>query len=116
MLRKYNWIFVLVLLASCCKPQWVSISPTDVQQGDINVQIELTTTCTFFQDDGVDAIIIVPQDGITVHNIIVEDDTTLSFMVDVAEDSALGLYSVVVTYDNGNQTVVANNVLTVVER
>ena len=116
MVRKCYWIFVLVLLASCCEPQWTSISPTDVQRGDTDVQMVITTTCTFFEKDGVDQIYFTPGFlDITVHDIIVEDNTTLSFMIDVAEDASLGARQVIIEYDEGNSFIVANNVVTVVE-
>jgi hypothetical protein len=98
------------------EPEFVSISPTDVQRGDTDVQMVLTTTCTFFEKDGVDQIYFTPGfQSITVHDIVVEDNTTLSFMIDVAEDASLGTRQMIVEYDEGNSFIVANNVLTVVE-
>ena len=113
------WGFVLlvsVCLASCCEPQFAFISPEEVQRGDTDVQMVLTTTCTFFEKDGVDQIYFTPGIiSITVRDIVVEDNTTLSFMIDVAEDASLSTRQVIIEYDEGNSFIVANNVLTVVE-
>ena len=113
MVRKYSWILVLVLLASCCEPRIVSINPNEVQQ-ESSVQMVLTANkCTFFEDLGVDSIVFTPSGGIEVHGITVEDNTTLSFMINVAVDAIIGDYSVIVVYDDGNQVIVGANVLTV---
>ena len=107
-------LLVSVCLASCCKPRFVSISPEEVQQ-ETSVQMVLTAKCTFFQDDGVDDIIISPSDGLTVSNITVKDNTTVEFDLEIAVDTPLGAKTVTVLYDNGNQFVVGVAKLTVVE-
>ena len=105
-----------VCLASCCEPQFVSINPEEVQRGDTDVQMVLTANkCTFFQDTGIDDIIIAPYDEFNVHDIIVEDNATVSFMIDVPEDAQLGHYTLTVVYDNGSQFIIGVHVLTVVE-
>jgi hypothetical protein len=102
MITKQYWRFLLVLLcavwiASCCPPEFVSIDPEAIPQGNLNWQIELTANCTLFKE-GNTLINFVPPEGITVHDVVVEDKTTLSFLIDVDEDSPVGRKDVVVTY------------------
>ena len=102
MITKQYWRLLLVLLCvvwivSCCPPELVSIAPEGIPQGNLNWQIELTANCTLFKE-GNTVINFVPADGITVHDVVVEDKTTLSFLMDVAEDAPVGRKNVVVTY------------------
>jgi hypothetical protein len=98
--------FVLALIcaictASCCNPEFVSIAPNELEQGNLNIQIELEAECTFFEEGNI-LILFNPPEGITMHDVIVEDPTTLSFLIDVAKDTPVGFKNVVVTYDVGD--------------
>ena len=115
--KKY-WGFVLavlcsVYLSSCCKPEFVSISPEQVKRGDTNVHMVLTTKCTFFKEGEVE-IAFIPY-VITVHDITVEDQTTLSFLIDVPLDAPLGVYIVSAIFDDGNQAIFGINELEMLE-
>jgi len=80
-----------------------------MEQGNSNIQIELESECTLFEDGNI-LILFNPPNGITVHDIIVEDSTTLSFLIDVAKDTPVGLKDLVVTYDVGNQVYSINGI------
>ena len=106
--------FVLTLvcsisIASCCNPEFVSIAPNEMEPGNVNTQIELEAECTLFEEGNI-LILFNPPEGITIHDIIVEDSTTLSFLIDVAKDTPVGFKDVVVTYDVGNQVYSINGV------
>ena len=106
--------FVLALIysiciASCCNPEFVSIAPNEMEQGNLNIQIELEAECTFFEEGNI-LILFNPPEGITIHDVTVEDSTTLSFLIDVAKDTPVGFKNVVVTYDVGNQVYSINGV------
>ena len=93
--------FVLTLIcsiniASCCNPEFVSITPYGMEQGNLNIQIELEAECTFFEEGNI-LILFNPPEGITIHDVTVEDSTTLSFLIDVAKDTPVGFKNVVVT-------------------
>ena len=106
--------FVLALtcsfcITSCCNPEFLSIAPNEMEQGNLNIQIELEAECTLFEEGNI-LILFNPPEGITIHDIIVEDSTTLSFLIDVAKDTPVGFKDVVVTYDVGNQVYSINGV------
>lgn len=108
-LRFVLTLVCFICIASCCNPEFVSIAPNEMEQGNSNIQIELESECTLFEDGNI-LILFNPPKGITVHDIIVEDPTTLSFLIDVAKDTPVGLKDLVVTYDVGNQVYSINGI------
>ena len=97
-------------------PEFGSISPDQGEQESTLVDIEILCVNTTFTTDGVNDIIFIPEDGLTVKNITVKDDTTVEFDLEIAADAPLGQRSVTVTYGNPPSTVTGNAVFEVLER
>ena len=67
-----------------------SISPDNGKQESTEVDVEITCDNTTFLDDGVNDIIFIPDNGLTVENIRVDNDTTIKFNLKMAVDAPEG--------------------------
>jgi hypothetical protein len=87
------------------EPQFGSISPETGKQESTLKGVEITAKNTTFEDDGVNEVIFVPDDGITVSNIKTTDNTTIEVDLTIAVDASLEDRTVIVSWDDPVQTV-----------
>jgi hypothetical protein len=97
-------------------PKFGSISPDEGQQEQSYTDVEITGVNTTFQDDGVDDIAFSPPDDITISNISTISNTKIEFDLEIDVNAAIGLRSVTVTYDGGNQIISGSNVFEVLPK
>ena len=93
-------------------PKFDSISPNQGEQ-ESTLILEITCVNTTFRDDGVNAIMFSPDDGLKINNITHKIIATLEFNLEIAADAPTGMKSVIVTYDDGSTSIVGSNVFEV---
>ena len=96
-------------------PAFGSISPDSGQKESTLTAVEITGENTTFQDDGVNSIIFTPDDGLTISNISVQNNTTVRFDLVISASASTGLRSVIVTYDNFSKVITGESVFEVTE-
>ena len=90
-----------IFLSSCVVgPEFVSIAPDSVQQGEQNVVVVITGINTQFEEVAFVDISFTGE-GITIYNIAVHSQTEISFKIDIAEDAPPGMRTVTVSYPGG---------------
>lgn len=90
-----------------------SISPEEGTQEAI-LSVEIGGTNTTFQDDGPVEIAFIPNnDDLTISGKNTVDNETIEFTLEIDTNAEIGTRTVVVTYDDGNQSVTGDNVFTV---
>ena len=97
-------------------PAFGSISPDEGEQESTLTGVEITGENTTFKDDGVNAIIFSPDDGLTITNITVQDNTTVEFDLEISASASTGLRSVIVTYDNFTKVITGESVFEVLTK
>ena len=93
-------------------PQFGAINPFYGEQ-ESTLIVEIACINTTFQDDGVSEILFSPNDGLTVSNITVFSNTEIEFELEIAADAPVGIKTVTVIWDDGNQFVTGVNVFEV---
>ena len=96
-------------------PAFGSISPDSGAKESTLTAVEITGENTTFQDDGVNSIIFSPDDGLTISNITVQNNTTVEFDLEISPSASTGLRSVIVTYDNFSKVITGESVFEVTE-
>jgi hypothetical protein len=96
-------------------PAFGSISPDSGQKESTLTAVEITGENTTFQDDGVNSIIFSPDDGLTISNISVQNNTTVRFDLEISASASTGSRSVIVTYDNFTKVITGESVFEVTE-
>jgi len=96
-------------------PEFGFISPDEGEQESI---LSLTVTClnTTFRDDPPVDITFVPSDGLTISNISVISNIEIEFDLEIATDAPTRFRDVIVTYDNGGESIRGNSVFEVLGR
>ena len=97
-------------------PAFGSISPEEGVQETTLTSVEITGENTTFRDDGVNAIIFSPDDGLTITNITVQDNTTVEFDLMISVSASTGPRSVIVTYDNFTKVITGESVFEVLPK
>jgi len=97
------------------EPAFGSISPDSGRQESTLTAVEITGENTTFQDDGVNSIIFSPDDGLTISNISVQNNTTVRFDLEISASASTGLRSVIVTYDSFSKVITGESVFEITE-
>ena len=78
-------------------PEFGSINPSEGNQGEQLLDVEITCKNTEFITDGVDNITFIPPDDITITNITVKDDTHVEFDLEIGFTAVTGVRPVSIT-------------------
>ena len=82
-----------------------SIAPDSGEQESTLTDVTITGENTTFQDDPPVDIAFSPADGLTVSNISTISNTEIEFDLAISADAPVGFKTVIVTYNDGKQTI-----------
>jgi len=95
------------------KEEFGSVTPDSAKQGDKNVRLTITGKNTKFEEGNTD-VSFIPQAGIDVKSVDVDDDTELACIIDIDNEAEKGKRSITVKYPTGSVT--GDNVFEIIER
>jgi len=81
------------------------IQPSEGEPGTTLTNVEIEGRDTTFQDNPPVEISFDPPDGLTVSNINVRSNTEIEFDLEIDVDAPEGYRTVIVTYDDGQQSI-----------